>query len=381
MGNAPSMSDTGFMARALALADAGWGRVHPNPLVGAVVVRDGAIVGEGAHREWGGTHAEVEALRAAGEAARGATLFVTLEPCAHHGKTPPCTDAILAAGVRTVVFAAEDPDPAAAGGRGILEEAGVEVRAGVERAAARRQNALFLVPLEERRPFVAIKFGLSLDSRIARVSGERTRITGPEAEAEVHRLRAGFDAILVGGRTARIDDPLLTARGEPVPRVPPVRVVVSGAADLPPGGRLASTAHETPVWLVAGADAPPDRVAALEARGVRVLRASRARDGAEEGGPDGAPNGPAEGVLDPAAVVRVLAEHGIQTLLCEGGGRLASALLAARTVDRLYLFHAPLVLGAGGVPAFPGPGAPFEGRVVDAKRLGDDTLMIVDRST
>jgi diaminohydroxyphosphoribosylaminopyrimidine deaminase / 5-amino-6-(5-phosphoribosylamino)uracil reductase len=369
MGSAPSMSDTGFMERALALADAGWGRVHPNPLVGAVVVRDGDIVGEGAHREWGGAHAEVEALNAAGEAARGATLYVTLEPCAHHGKTPPCTDAILAAGVRTVVFAAEDPDPAAAGGRGILEEAGVEVRAGVERAAARRQNALFLVPLEERRPFVAIKFGLSLDSRIARAPGERTRITGPEAEAEVHRLRAGFDAILVGGRTARIDDPLLTARGEPVPRVPPIRVVVSGAADLPPEGRLASTAHETPVWLVTGADAPPDRVASLEARGVRVLRASRAPDGAAEGG------------LDPAAVVRVLAEHGIRTILCEGGGRLASALLAARTVDRLYLFHAPLVLGEGGVPAFPGPGAPFEGRAVDAKRVGDDTLMIVDRST
>jgi diaminohydroxyphosphoribosylaminopyrimidine deaminase / 5-amino-6-(5-phosphoribosylamino)uracil reductase len=373
MGTAPSMSDTGFMERALALAGAGWGRVHPNPLVGAVVVRDGAIVGEGAHREWGGAHAEVEALNAAGDAARGATLYVTLEPCAHHGKTPPCTDAILAAGVRTVVFAAEDPDPAAAGGRAILEAAGIEVRAGVARAEARHQNALFLVPLEQGRPFVAIKLGLSLDSRIARAPGERTRITGPEAEAEVHRLRAGFDAIMVGGRTARIDDPLLTVRGEPVPRVPPVRVVVSGAAQLPPDGRLASTARETPVWLVTGADAPPDRVAALEARGVRVLRASRA--------PDGATDGATKGGVDPAAVVRVLAEQGIRTILCEGGGRLASALLAARSVDRLYLFHAPLVLGAGGVPAFPGPGAPFEGRVVEAKRLGDDTLMIVDRST
>jgi diaminohydroxyphosphoribosylaminopyrimidine deaminase / 5-amino-6-(5-phosphoribosylamino)uracil reductase len=173
--------------------------------------------------------------------------------------------------------------------------------------------------------------------------------------------------------------------------------VVSGAEDLPPEGRLATTAHETPVWLVTGADAPPDRVAALEARGVRVLRPSRAPDGAENGAPDGAPDGAEngapdgapdgtpdgadEGGLDPAAVVRVLAEHGIRTILCEGGGRLASALLAARTVDRLYLFHAPLVLGEGAVPAFPGPGAPFEGRVVDAKRLGDDTLMIVDRST
>jgi diaminohydroxyphosphoribosylaminopyrimidine deaminase / 5-amino-6-(5-phosphoribosylamino)uracil reductase len=367
MDASPSRTDKGFMERALELAAMGWGRVHPNPLVGAVVVRDGAIVGEGAHREWGGPHAEVEALEAAGAAARGATLYVTLEPCAHHGKTPPCTEAIVAAGVRTVVFAAEDPDPAAAGGSAVLEAAGVEVRAGIGRDAARRQNALFLTPLELGRPFVAIKFGLSLDSRIARAPGERTRITGREAEAEVHRLRAGFDAILVGGRTGRIDDPLLTARGEPVPRVPAVRVVVSGSADLPPDGRLAATAHETPVWLVTGAVAPEDRVTALLARGVRVLYAATAA-----GGSSG---------LDPTSVVRLLAEHGVRSILCEGGGRLASALLAARTVDRLYLFHAPVVFGEGGVPAFPGTAAQFEGRVVEAKQLGDDTLTIVDRST
>jgi diaminohydroxyphosphoribosylaminopyrimidine deaminase / 5-amino-6-(5-phosphoribosylamino)uracil reductase len=367
MDATPSRTDMGFMERALELAAMGWGRVHPNPLVGAVVVRDGAIVGEGAHREWGGPHAEVEALEAAGAAARGATLYVTLEPCAHHGKTPPCTEAIVAAGVRAVVFAAEDPDPAAAGGSAVLEAAGVEVRAGIGRDAARRQNALFLTSLELGRPFVAIKFGLSLDSRIARAPGERTRITGREAEAEVHRLRAGFDAIMVGGRTGRIDDPLLTARGEPVPRVPAVRVVVSGSADLPPDGRLAATAHETPVWLVTGADAPEDRVTALLARGVRVLYAATAAGGS--------------GGLDPTSVVRVLAEHGVRSVLCEGGGRLASALLAARTVDRLYLFHAPVVFGEGGVPAFPGAAAQFEGRVVEAKQLGGDTLTIVDRST
>jgi diaminohydroxyphosphoribosylaminopyrimidine deaminase / 5-amino-6-(5-phosphoribosylamino)uracil reductase len=367
MDAAQSRRDMGFMERALELAAMGWGRVHPNPLVGAVVVRDGAIVGEGAHREWGGPHAEVEALDAAGDAARGATLYVTLEPCAHHGKTPPCTEAIVAAGVRTVVFAAEDPDPAAAGGKAVLEGAGVEVRAGIGRDAARQQNALFLTPLELGRPFVAIKFGLSLDSRIARAPGERTRITGREADAEVHRLRAGFDAIMVGGRTGRIDDPLLTARGEPVPRVPAVRVVVSGSADLPPDGRLAATAHETPVWLVTGVDAPEDRMTTLIARGVRVLYAATAAGGA--------------GGLDPTSVVRLLAEHGVRSILCEGGGRLASALLAARTVDRLYLFHAPVVLGEGGVPAFPGMAAQFEGRVVEAKQLGDDTLTIVDRSS
>jgi diaminohydroxyphosphoribosylaminopyrimidine deaminase / 5-amino-6-(5-phosphoribosylamino)uracil reductase len=365
---ATGMTDTGFMERALDLASAGWGRVHPNPLVGAVVVQDGVIVGEGAHREYGGPHAEVEALAAAGDAARGGTLYVTLEPCAHTGKTPPCTDAIRAAGVRTVVFALEDPNPVAAGGRAVLEDAGIEVRSGVLRDAARTQNALFLAPHERGRPFVALKFGLSLDACIARAPGERTRITGPEAEAEVHRLRAGFEAIVVGGRTARIDDPLLTARGEPAPRIPPVRVVVSGSAELPPDGRLAASAHETPVWVVAGSGAPPGRIAALEARGVRVLTVG------------GAPRA-AQGGLEPAAVVGLLAEQGLRTLLCEGGGRWGAALLAARTVDRLYLFHAPVVFGAGGVPAFPGPDAQFEGRVVEAKQLGDDTLTIVDRST
>jgi diaminohydroxyphosphoribosylaminopyrimidine deaminase / 5-amino-6-(5-phosphoribosylamino)uracil reductase len=362
-----SVSDTAFMQRALELAGAGWGRVHPNPLVGAVVVLDGAIVGEGAHREYGGRHAEVEALAAAGDRARGATLYVTLEPCAHHGKTPPCTDAILAAGVRRVVFAAEDPDPVAAGGAAMLEAAGVGVHGGVERTAARRQNALFLTPLERGRPFLALKLGLSLDARIARSSGERTRITGPEAEAEVHRLRAGFGAILVGGETARVDDPRLTARGQPAPRVPPVRVVMSVTADLPLDGRLVTTARETPVWLLTAPTAPAGRVAALEDRGVHVLPVAVGSEGAGPGG------------LEPAAALRTLAEHGVRSVLCEGGGRLASALLAARIVDRLYLFHAPVLYGEGGVPAFPG-GVGFEGTVLEAGRLGKDTLTIVERS-
>ncbi|MFW5947805.1 MAG: bifunctional diaminohydroxyphosphoribosylaminopyrimidine deaminase/5-amino-6-(5-phosphoribosylamino)uracil reductase RibD, partial [Gemmatimonadota bacterium] len=185
------------MARALELAEAGWGRVHPNPLVGAVVVREGAVVGEGAHREHGGAHAEVEALRAAGERARGATLYVTLEPCAHHGKTPPCTDAILEHGIARVVYAVPDPHPEAGGGAERLRAAGVAVTEGVAGPAARARNALFLRPLETGRPFVALKYGLSLDGRIAARPGERTRVTGPETEAEVHRLRAGFDAVLV----------------------------------------------------------------------------------------------------------------------------------------------------------------------------------------
>jgi diaminohydroxyphosphoribosylaminopyrimidine deaminase / 5-amino-6-(5-phosphoribosylamino)uracil reductase len=353
-----------LMRRALALAEAGWGRVHPNPMVGAVVVRDGEIVGEGAHREYGGAHAEVEALRAAGERAAGATLYVTLEPCDHHGKTPPCTDAILQAGIRRVVYAAEDPSADARGGAARLAEAGVQVMGGVEREEARRLNASFFTPLEKRRPFVALKLAASLDAGIARREGERSRITGPEADAEVHRLRAGFDAILVGGHTARVDDPLLTVRGAVVPRVAPIRVVVSAAAELPVESRLVATARETPVWVVAGPEAAPSRVAALESAGVVVIRVP----------------GAAEGGLDLSAALVELLSRGVRAILCEGGGKLAAALREARLVDRLYLFHAPVLFGPERVPAFPGPPAAEGGRTVEARRVGRDALMIVEWS-
>jgi diaminohydroxyphosphoribosylaminopyrimidine deaminase / 5-amino-6-(5-phosphoribosylamino)uracil reductase len=356
-------ADAGFMRRAIELAGAGWGRVHPNPLVGAVVVRDGIVVGEGAHREYGGAHAEVEALQAAGERARDATLYVTLEPCAHHGKTPPCADAVLAAGVRRVVYAVADPNPEAAGGGEVLAAAGLEVVAGVERDAARSGNALFLLPLERGRPFVALKYGLSLDARIAAGAGQATRVTGPASESEVHRLRAGFDAIMVGGATARTDDPRLTVRGDLVPRVPPARVVWSARAELPLDGRLVATAREIPVWVVATDAVPESRVAALEERGVRVVRAPSS-----------------DGGIDPAAALSLLAERGMRTLFCEGGGRLGSTLLEARLVDRLYLFQAPVLFGSAGVPAFVGADLRFRGRVTGVRRTGDDTLTIVERS-
>lgn len=350
------------MARALELAAEGWGRVHPNPLVGAVVVRDGVVVGTGAHREHGGPHAEVEALRAAGDRARGATLYVTLEPCAHHGKTPPCTEAVLEHEVARVVYAVADPHPQAGGGGERLRAAGVRVDAGVEEARARAANAMFLVPIEEGRPFVALKFGVSLDARIAAGAGERTRITGPESEAEVHRLRAGYDAILVGGRTARIDDPALTVRHGPAPRVPPVRVVADPGAELPLDGVLARTAADVPVLALVAPDAPSDRVTALEDAGVGIEGIPRSGAG-----------------LDLDAALDRLYGRGIRTILCEGGGRLGASLLAAGRVDRLYIFQAPVVFGSDGVPAFPGD-AVFRGRRVDTKALGDDVLVTIDRS-
>lgn len=362
--DAASEDDVRFMRRALALAEHGWGRVHPNPLVGAVVVRDGAVVGEGAHREFGGPHAEAEALRQAGARALGSTLHVTLEPCAHHGRTPPCADAIVGAGIRRVVIAAEDPHPAARGGADRLREAGIVVTVGVERERARSQNALFFGPIERGRPFVALKFGMTLDARIGR-EGRRIQVTGREAEAEVHRLRSGFDAILVGGRTARVDDPRLTVRHAPAGRVPPIRVVADTTAELPPSGALAASARETPVWVLAGRAAPAARVAALESAGVRVVGCDVDDDGH----------------LDLRDAVRSLGELGVRSILCEGGGRLGAALLRRGFVDRCLLFIAPTLLGARGVPAFPIPDGSLDPlRLAAVRPFGEDTLLMLDRS-
>lgn len=354
--------DRRFMGRALELAELGWGRVHPNPLVGAVVVRDGEVVGEGAHREFGGPHAEVEALEAAGSRAEGATLYVTLEPCVHHGKTPPCAPRLLERGIRRVVYAVADPHPEGGGGAEHLVSRGMEVQAGVEEERAVHQNALFLRPLRTGRPFVALKFGLTLDARIASAPGERTPITGAEARAEVHRLRSGFDAILVGARTARVDDPLLTVREAPAPRIAPVRVVADPSASVAPHSRLVSTAGDAPLRLLVGPDASEERVAALRDRGVEVVEV---------------PYGEA-GLDLPHALDRLWAD-GIRTVFCEGGGRLGASLLEADRVDRLYLLYAPMVLGSGGVPAFPGATA-FRGDRWDVRTLGADTLITVDRS-
>lgn len=352
-----------FMDRALELAQSGWGRVHPNPMVGAVVVRDGAVVGEGAHRVYGGPHAEVEALQAAGTAARGATLYVTLEPCAHHGKTPPCTEAIMQHGVARVVYAASDPHPEAAGGARRLADAGIDVQGGVRADRARFQNAHFLHPTRTGRTFMALKFGLTLDARIARAEGQQTPITGEDAQTEVHRLRSGFDAVMVGARTARVDDPLLTVRHAPAPRVPPVRVVVDPSCSLSPDSRLVRTVGDAPIRVLVAPDADPALVAALRRAGVDVDEVARS-----------------DGGLDPEACLLDLWEAGIRTVLCEGGGRLASSFLARDLVQRLYLFFAPLVFGDDGVPAFPGPST-FRGELREVRTLGPDTLLTIDGSS
>jgi len=350
------------MTRALDLAWRGWGRVAPNPLVGAVLLAGDRTVGEGWHAEFGGPHAEVAALAAAGERARGGTLVVTLEPCAHHGKTPPCTDAILTAGIRRVVAAMPDPDPAARGGAAALRRAGVDVEVGLGIEAAAAQNAPFLhARADAERPFVALKLATSIDGRIADSAGRSQWVSGPEARDYVHWLRAGFDAIAVGGTTALRDNPRLTVRGSVVPRRPPVRVVFDRRAMLNPTVTLVQSAREVPTWVMASPDAPVNSASVLDASGVRVFRP-----------------------FDLPAALRELRAAGIHSVLCEGGGALGAKLLSLGLVDRLYWIQAPIWLGEGAVPAFPQVAdAPIDQAPrwipVERKILGADTLLVLDR--
>jgi diaminohydroxyphosphoribosylaminopyrimidine deaminase / 5-amino-6-(5-phosphoribosylamino)uracil reductase len=359
------MTDTEGIRRAIGLAWNGWGRVAPNPMVGCVVVGDdGEVVGEGWHAEYGGAHAEVEALGAAGDAARGATAYVSLEPCAHVGKTPPCTDALIAAGVRRVVFGAFDPNPKARGGAEVLRAAGVEVVGGVEERAVRDQNATFFhahSSADEARPFVALKLAMSLDAKIADHAGRSVWITGEDARSEVHRLRAGFDAIAVGVGTAAADDPLLTVRGSVAPRIPPARVVFDRRLRLDTGSRLVRTARETPLIAVAEPDADGERRRVLEAAGVRVVVAAGVH-----------------------SQLRELRAAGVRSLLVEGGSVLAGALLSAGVVDRMYLFYAPLLIGPGGAGPF--AAVPDAGladaarwRRLESRAFGEDTLVVLAR--
>ena len=356
------------MRRALELAEGGRGHVSPNPLVGAVLVRDGEIVGEGFHARPGGPHAEIEALGAAGERARGATLHVTLEPCDHHGRTTPCTAAIAAAGVGRVVYAIRDPHPGAGGGAGALRAAGVDVAPAARELtrAAVRQNAAFLWSVVAGRPFVVLKLAQSIDGKIAAAPGERTTITGSEAWERVHRLRADADAVLVGRGTVTADDPHLTARSDEPPRVQPVRVVLDSLASLASDRALVAGAEDAPVLVVTAGDVHPDRLDALQQAGVESAVARRSPDG----------------LLDPLAVLRVLHERGLRSVLVEGGARTADSFLEAGLVERFHQFVAPWFIGPDGVPAFIDAEVGRRGawRLAEVARAGADAHLVWERA-
>lgn len=322
-----------MMRAALALARRSLGRTWPNPAVGCVVVKDGRIVGRGRTQEGGRPHAETEALAQAGTAARGATVYVTLEPCAHHGRTPPCADALVAAGVAKVVSALEDPDPRVnGGGHSRLRAAGIAVEVGDGAAEAAEINAGFLLRVREGRPLFRLKLAGSLDGRIATATGESKWITGEAARAHGQRLRAVHDAILVGIATAIADDPELTCRLPGLAGRSPVRIVLDSRARLPEGGKLARSAREVPVWIVCTPAAPRERRVALAEAGVEIIEVAAQQDGR----------------VDVAEAARVLAGRGLTRVLVEGGGEIAAALLGAGLVDRISSYRAGLFLGADG---------------------------------
>lgn len=363
-----SPSDEAFMARALELAARGRGGTSPNPMVGAVIARDGVVLGEGWHRRAGGPHAEIEALRdaaARGADVRGATMYVTLEPCCHVGRTGPCTQAIIGAGIGRVIVAAGDPNPLVAG-KGVAElvSAGVGVATGVHERAAVTLNRAFARWITTRRPWVTLKLATSLDGRIARRAGERTAVTGEAAWRRVQAMRAAADAVMIGSATAKVDRPALTVRdpeaaGNPDFR-PPWRVVVDSALTSPLDAPLFT--GEPPGAIIATALPEDDaRVRALREHGVHVLSLPRA------------------GRVDLDALMSALGgfAHGpVTSLLCEGGGVLGAALLDAGLVDELVLFMAPRVFGAEGVPAIGMLEAEPRGFMLDeVERLGDDVAL------
>ena len=319
-----------MMRAALALARRSLGRTWPNPAVGCVIARDGMVVGRGRTRDGGRPHAEVDALGQAGDLAKGATVYVTLEPCSHHGRSPPCADALIAAGVSRVVSALEDPNPLVNGqGHARLRAAGIAVEVGEGAAEAAELNAGFLLRVREGRPLIHLKLATSLDGKVATASGESQWITGPEARAWGHRLRATHEAILVGASTVALDDPELTCRLPGLARYSPIRVVLDSRARLGPTSRLATTARAHPVWLICTPAASAARREALQALGVELIEV--AADPA--------------GRVDVKAAVRALGGRGIMRLMVEGGGEVAGAFLRSGEVDRLSVFRGGLALG------------------------------------
>ncbi|HYG88290.1 MAG TPA: bifunctional diaminohydroxyphosphoribosylaminopyrimidine deaminase/5-amino-6-(5-phosphoribosylamino)uracil reductase RibD [Azospirillum sp.] len=359
-----SADDQHHMRAALSLAARGLGTVWPNPSVGCVLVKDGVVVGRGWTQPGGRPHGETEALRRAGEAARGSTAYVSLEPCNHHGKTPPCTEALIAAGVARVVVACEDPDPRVAGsGIKRLRDAGIRVDVGVCADEAWEMNRGFFARILHDRPLVTLKLATTLDGRIATYRGESQWITGPEARAMGHGLRARHDAIMVGIRTVLADNPELTCRLAGLEDRSPVRIVFDSRLRLPLTSKLVRTAKQVPTWIVTCADADGLRGKALADCGVQVIPV--VADGA--------------GLPDPVQAMADLAGRGLTRVLVEGGATLAASLLRAKLVDRLEWFRASRIIGGDGTAAVAAFGVDALSHAagfdrVRVRRAGDDLV-------
>lgn len=341
--------DIRWMRLALSLGRRGQGHTWPNPSVGCVIVKDGLPVGRGWTQQGGRPHAEVMALAQARDAARGATAYVSLEPCAHHGQTPPCAEALVSAGIERVVAPIEDSDARVSGrGFAILRAADIAVTTGICAAEAAYDHGGFFLKTNAGRPWVTLKMASSFDGRIATATGQSKWITGAQARRHVHALRACHDAVMVGAGTARADDPSLTVRdmGE-IPQ--PVRIIVSRRLDLPLISNLARTAREIPVWIMHGSDADSERRRAWDGLGARLISC--------------AAQGPQ---LDPADVLAQLGAAGLTRVFCEGGSALAASLLASDLVDELIGFSAGLAIGAEGLPAI---GAMGLNRLEEATRF------------
>ncbi|MDB5632188.1 MAG: riboflavin biosynthesis protein RibD [Tardiphaga sp.] len=363
--------DVRFMQLALTLGRRGQGRTWPNPAVGAVIVKDGVIIGRGWTQPGGRPHAEPVALAHAGDAARGATLYVTLEPCSHVGKSPPCADAIIAAGIARVVSAIEDPNPEVAGqGHARLRAAGIKVDVGVCAEEAARDHAGHFRRIRDKRPHVVLKLAVSPDDKIAAAGHKPVAVTGEAVRARVHLLRAQCDAVLVGIGTVLADNPVLTCRLPGMIKRSPVRVVLDRALRLPGTTKLVHSARETPLWVMTSSLSEAPAAMKLGAAGAHVLRVATTTT------PPG---------LDLAAVLQALAEKGITRLLVEGGSRVAASFVAADLIDEIWLFRGPAPIGDDGIAALDAlPLSAITGspglKVRASESIENDTLTIYERA-
>lgn len=362
------MNDEAIMKLALDLAEKGIGFTSPNPMVGAVLVKNGEIIGKGYHQSAGKAHAEVNAIDAAGPLAKGAVLYVTLEPCNHVGRTPPCTEKILAAGIREVVVAMPDPNPnVTGGGTDYLQRRGIPVRSGVCEAEARKLNEYFIKYVTTHRPFVTIKCAATLDGRIATRTGDSKWVTGPESRAFVHRLRHAVDAIMVGIHTIQKDNPGLTTRIDGEGGKDPIRVILDTRLSIAEDAKVLQLQSDSATILVSAApvsDAQKKKKVRLEKKGVRIIEAPLK-----------------QGRIDLDKMMNRLGADGITSLLIEGGAEVFASALAADIVDKVFFFYAPKILGGDdGVPVCRGRGPELMDRCIrvrdmDVRRIGSDVLI------